>query len=173
MIVNTRPRDGRWIDSNNACRNVSPAWTEMSYSYSLCRDFNYHTGIERCVMYRSNFRTFPSFLNPRAHSAHYTWTTLWSFRNFSNETQSSFILSTITEQWKFSYRIFTYIRNELSFFNKLWFHCPLTIKKSVSQKSQNRRCSTVPAGRNLDLNRCTCNDRKLSANWQWCANRAI
>ena len=52
-------------------------------------------------MYRSTFRTFPSFLNPRAHSAHYKWATLWSFRGFSSKTQSSFILSTITEQWKF------------------------------------------------------------------------
>ena len=93
-------------------------------------------------MYRSTFRTFPSFLNPRAHSAHYTWATLWSFRGFSSKTQSSFILSTITEQWKFSYRIFTYIQNEIYPFwmdpYKLWFHCPLTIQKSQSQKSQNR-----------------------------------
>ena len=93
-------------------------------------------------MYRSSFRTFPSFLNPRAHSAHNTWATLWSFRGFSSKTQSSFILSTITEQWKFSYRIFTDIQNEIYPFwmdpYKLWFHCPLTIQKSVSQKSQNR-----------------------------------
>ena len=92
-------------------------------------------------MYRSSFRTFPSFLNPRAHSAH-TWTTLWSFRSFSSKTQSSFILSTITEQWKFSYRIFTYIQNEISFLDvslyKVWLHCLLTIQKSVSQKSHNR-----------------------------------
>ena len=58
-----------------------------------------------------------SILNPRAHSAHTTWTILWSFRRFSSKTQSSFILSAITEQWKFSYRIFTYIQNEISFFN--------------------------------------------------------
>ena len=85
---------------------------------------------------------FPSFLNPRAHSAFNTWATLWSFRGFSSKTQSSFILSTITEQWKFSYRIFTYIQNEIYPFwmdpYKLWFHCPLTIQKYVSQKSQNR-----------------------------------
>ena len=93
-------------------------------------------------MYRSSFRTFPSFLNPRAYSAHNTWANLWSFRGFSSKTQSSFIFSTITEQWKFSYRIFTYIQNEIYPFwmdpYKLWFHCPLTIQKSVSQKSQNR-----------------------------------
>ena len=93
-------------------------------------------------MYRSSFRTFPFFLNPRAHSAHNTWTNLWSFRGFSSKTQSSFILSTITEQWKFSHRIFTYIQNEIYPFwmdpYKLWLHCPLTIQKSVSQKSQNR-----------------------------------
>ena len=93
-------------------------------------------------MYRSTFRTFPSFLNPWAHSAHYTWATLWSFRGFSSKTQSSFILSTITEQWKFSYRIYTYIQNEIYPFwmdpYKLWFHCPFTNQKSVSQKSQNR-----------------------------------
>ena len=112
-----RPSNGRWIDFSNACRNVPPTWTETSYSYSVCRDVNTHTGIERCVMYRSSFRTFPSFLNPRAHSAHNTWTTLWSFRSFSSKTHSSFILSTITEEWKFSYRIFTYIQNEISFLN--------------------------------------------------------
>ena len=93
-------------------------------------------------MYRSSFRTFLSFLNPRAHSAHNTWATLWSFRGFSSKPQASFILSTITEQWKFSYRIFTYIQNEIYPFwmdpYKLWFNCPLTIQKSVSQKSQNR-----------------------------------
>ena len=93
-------------------------------------------------MCRSRFRTFPSFLNPRAHSAHNTWATLWSFCDFSSKTQSSFILSTITEQWKFSYRIFTGIQNEIYPFwmdpYKLWFHCPLTIHKPVSQKSQNR-----------------------------------
>ena len=93
-------------------------------------------------MYRSSFRTFPSFLNPRAHSAHNTWATLWNFHVFSSKTQSSFILSTTTEQWKFSYRILTYIQNEMYPFwmdpYKLWFHCPLTIQKSVSQKSQNR-----------------------------------
>ena len=93
-------------------------------------------------MYRSSFRTFPSFLNLRAHSAYNTRATLWSFRGFSSKTQSSFILSTITEQWKFSYRIFTYIQNEIYPFwmdpYKFWFHCPLTIQKSVSQKSQNR-----------------------------------
>ena len=93
-------------------------------------------------MYRSSFRTFPSFLNPRAHSAHNTWANLWSFRGFSSKTQSSFILSTLTEQWKFSYRIFTSIQNKIYPFwmdpYKLWFHCPLTIQKSVSQKSQNR-----------------------------------
>ena len=93
-------------------------------------------------MYRSSFRTFPSFLNPRAYSAHNMWATLWSFRDFSSKTQSSFILSTITEQWKFSYRIFTDIQNEIYPFwmdpYKLWFHCPLTIQKPVSQKSQNR-----------------------------------
>ena len=119
-----------------------PAWTETSYSYSVCRDVNTHNGIERCVMYLSSFRTFPTFLNPTAHSAYNTWATLWSFRGFSSKTQSSFILSTITEQWKFSYRIFTYIQNEIYPFwmdsYKLWFHCPLTIQKSVSQKSQNR-----------------------------------
>ena len=104
--MNIRPSDGRWIDFRNACRNVPPAWTEMSYSYSVCCDVSTHTGIERCVMYRSSFRTFPSFLNPRAHSAHSTWTTLWSFRGFSSKTQPSFIISTITEQWKFSYRFF-------------------------------------------------------------------
>ena len=105
-------------------------------------DVNTHNRIGRCVMYGSSFRTFPSFLNPRAHSAHNTWATLWSFRGFSSKTQSSFILSTITEQWKFSYRIFTDIQNEIYPFwmdpYKLWFHCPLTIQKSVSQKSQNR-----------------------------------
>ena len=93
-------------------------------------------------MYRSSFRTFPSFLNPRAYSAHNMWATLWSFRDFSSKTQSSFILSTITEKWKFSYRIFTDIQNEIYPFwmdpYKLWFHCPLTIQKPVSQKSQNR-----------------------------------
>ena len=93
-------------------------------------------------MYRSSFRTFPSFLNTRAHSAHNTWATLWSFRDFSSKTHSSFILSTITEQWKFSYRIFIDIQNEIYPFwmdpYKLWFHCPLTIQKPVSQKSQNR-----------------------------------
>ena len=57
-------------------RNVPPAWTETSFSYSVCRDVNTHNRIERCVMYRSSFRTFPSFLNPRAHSAHNTWATL-------------------------------------------------------------------------------------------------
>ena len=66
----------------------------------------------------------------------------WSFRGFSSKTQSFCILSTITEQRKFSYRIFTYIQNEIYPFwmdpYKLWFHCPLTIKISVSQKSQNR-----------------------------------
>ena len=76
--MNIRPSDG----PSNACRNVLPAWTETSYSYSVCRDVNTHTGIERCVMYRSSFRTFPSFLNPREHSAHNTWTTFWSFRSF-------------------------------------------------------------------------------------------
>ena len=106
------------------------------HSYSVCRDVNTHTGTERCVMYRSSFRTFPSFLNPREYSAHNTWTTLWSFRSFSSKPQSSFILSTITEQWKFSYRIFTYVKKEISFLN-LKFQCPLTIQKSVSQKSQN------------------------------------
>ena len=92
-------------------------------------------------MYRSSFRTFQSFLNPRAYSAHNTWASLWSFRGFSSKTQSSFILSTITEQWKFSYRIFTDIQNEIYPFwmdpYKLWFHRPLTIQNSVSQKSQN------------------------------------
>ena len=77
--MNIRPIDGRWINFSNACRNVTPAWTESSYSYSVCHDISTHTGIERCVMYRSSFRTFPSFLNSRAHSAHNTWTTLWSF----------------------------------------------------------------------------------------------
>ena len=60
-------------------------------------------------MYRPSFRTFPSFLNPRVHSAHNTWATLWNFHSFSSKTQSSFILSTTTEQWKFLYRILTYI----------------------------------------------------------------
>ena len=27
-------------------------------------------------------------------------------------------------------------------------------------------CRTIPAGWNLNLNRCTCNDKTLSANWQ-------
>ena len=139
--MNIRPSDGRWLDFSNACRNVPLAWTETSYSYSVCRDVNTHTGIERCVMYRSSFRTLPSFFNPRAHSSHNTWTTLWNFRSFLSKTESSFILSAITEQWKFSYRMFVYIQNEISFWMypyKLWFHCPLTIKKSMSQYSQNR-----------------------------------
>ena len=59
-----------------------PAWTETSYSYLVCRDASTHNRIERCVMYRSSFRTFPSFLNPRAHSAHNMWATFWSFRDF-------------------------------------------------------------------------------------------
>ena len=92
--MNIRPSDGRWIDFSNACRNVPSAWTETAYSYSVCHDVNTHTGTERCVMYRSSFRTFPSFLNPRAHSAHNTWTTIWSFRSFPSKTQCSFKLST-------------------------------------------------------------------------------
>ena len=67
------------------------------------------------ILYRSSFSTFPSFLNPRAHSAHNTWTTLWNFRSFSSKMQYSFTLSTITQQWKFSYRMFTYILTEISF----------------------------------------------------------
>ena len=151
--MNIRSSDGRWIDLSNACRNVPPPWTETSYSYSACLDVNTHTRIERCVMYRSSFRTVPSFLNPRAntseysahntwtYSVHNTWTTLWSFRSFSSKTQSSFILSTtITEQWKFSYRILHISKTIYPFWMypyKLWFHCPLTIQKSVSQNSQN------------------------------------
>ena len=117
--------------------NVPPAWTETSYSYSVCRDVNTHTGIERCVMYRSSFRTFPSFLNPRAHSAHNTWTTLWSFRSFSSETQSSFILSLEVSVPKYLY-IFKTKYPFWMYPCKLWFHCLLTIQISVSQKSQNR-----------------------------------
>ena len=78
---------------------------------------------------------------------------------------------------------------------KLWRHCPLTIQKPVSQnrlffikkiyhkKKINRhpyRCTGKqnrymyiclslkfhPGGWNLDLNRCTCNEKTLSANWQ-------
>ena len=82
-----------------------------------------------------------SYFSVQTFVSHNTWANLWSFRGFSSKTQSSFILSTITEQWKFSYRIFTYIQNEIYPFwmdpYKLWFHCPLTIQKSVSQKSQN------------------------------------
>ena len=150
-------------------------------------------------MYRSSFRTFPSFLNPRAHSAHNTWTTFWSFRSFSSKTQSSFILSTITEQWKYETKSFHTEFLHISKMKypfwiypyKLWLQCSLTIKKFVSQKLQNRlfifflskrsitknwhshrctrkqnRCGTIPAEWNLDLNRCTCNDKTLSANWQ-------
>ena len=104
--MNIRPSGGRWIDFSKACWNAPPAWTETSYSYSVCRDVNTYTGIERCFMYRSRFRTFQSFLNPRAHSAHITWTTLWSFRSFSSNTQSFFILSTIIEQWKYETKSF-------------------------------------------------------------------
>ena len=71
---------------------------------------------------------------------------------------------------------------------KLWLQCPLTIQKYVSQnhkivyflpkrfitikRHQHRctwkrnRCSTVPAGWNLDINRCKYNDKTLFANWQ-------
>ena len=105
----------------------TPAWTEPSCSYSVCRDVNTHTGIERCVMYRSSFRTFPSHLNPRAYSAHNTWTTLWSFCSFSSKMQSSFILPSITEQWKclhiaktkYPFWMYPY---------KLWLQCPLIIQ---------------------------------------------
>ena len=45
------------------------------------------------------------------------------------------------------------------FFIKKIYH------KKIDTGKQNR-CSTVPAGWNLDLYRCTCNDKKLSANWQ-------
>ena len=175
------------------CGNVPPAWTEMSNSYSVCRDVNTHTGIERCVMYLSSFRTFPSFFiiiffNPRAHSAHNTWTTLWSFRSFSSKMQSSSILSTITIQWKFSYRIFTYIQNEISFlislsthnskicvpkvtksfifYQKDLSHTHTKKKKKKKKNTQGNRIgvATFLQGENLDLNRCTCNDKTLSAN---------
>ena len=114
-----------------------PALTKTSCLYAVCRDVNTHTGIERCVMYRSSFRTFPSYLNSRAHSTLNTWTTLWSFRRFSSKTQSSFILS--TTNWTIEVFIpYFYIypkRNVL-------FECnpinSLTVQKSVSQKSQNR-----------------------------------
>ena len=132
--MNIRPSEGRRTDFSNACRNVPPTWTETSYSYSVCRDVNTHTGIECCVMYRSSFRTFPSFLIPRAHSAHNMLTTLWSFRSFSSKPQSSFILSTKTEQWKFHTESLHISKTKYP--DKLWFHCPLTIKKSVSQKSR-------------------------------------
>ena len=159
-------------------------------------DINTHTGIEHCIMYRSSFRTFPFFLNPRAHNAHNTWTTLWSFRSFSSKTQSSFILSTITEQWKFSYQIF-YIypkRNilfecipinfEFTVHSQLKNRCPKSQKTvyclskrfitKIDTGKQNR-CSTVPAGWNLDLNSCTCNKRRFpqTDRWEIYANRAI
>ena len=119
--------------------------TETSYSYSIWRDVNTHTGIERCVMNRSSFRTFPSFLNPRAYSAHNTWTTI-CFRSFSSKTQSSFILSTINEQWKYETKSFHTEFLHISetqypfwmYPYKLWLQRPFTIQKSVSQKSQNR-----------------------------------
>ena len=106
--MNIRPSDDRWIDfSNVPCmdRNVifvfGMSWCQYPY-------WNW----ARCYTYRSSFRTFLSFINPRAHSAHNTWTTLWNFRSFSSKTQSSFIVSTITKRWKFSYRMFTYIQND-------------------------------------------------------------
>ena len=134
MIVNTRPSDGRWLDSSNACRNVPPAWTEMSYSYSVCRDVSYHTGIERCVMYRSSFRTYPSFLNPRAHSAHNTWTTLWSFRSFSSGTPSSYILSTIMNNVNFHTEFLHISKTNYPF----WINFDFTVHsqlKNLSPKS--------------------------------------
>ena len=188
--MNIRLSDGRWIDFSNACWNVPNAWTVTSYSYSVCRDVNTHSRIERCVMCRSSFRNFPSFLDARAHSAHNTWATLWSVRSFSSKTQSSFILSTITEEWKFSYRIFTYIQNETFFLNvSLKTHSQFKVyvpkvtksfiffyQKYLSQNNRHREIEsvyTVPKGWNLDLNRCTCNDKTLSANWQVGDNRNI
>ena len=139
-------------------------------------------------MHRSSFRTFQSFLNPRAHSAHNMWTTLWSFRRFSSKTQTSFILSTITEQWKFSYGIFTYIQKTNFLFECIPLNFDFTVHSQFEHlcpKSHkivyflskrfitnvyiyiyiyiyiyNRYRETesvyaVPAGWNLDLNRCT------------------
>ena len=124
------------------CRNVPPAWTETSYSYSICRDVNTHTGIECCVMYCSSFCTFSSFLSPRAHSTHNTWTTIWSFRSFSSKNAVLFQL--VNNNWTmevFIPNFYIYPKTKYHFWMypyKLWFHCPLTIQKSVSQKSQNR-----------------------------------
>ena len=130
-------------------------------------------------MYRSSFRTFPSYLNSRANSTHNTWTTVWSFRRFSSKTQSSFILS--TTNWTIEVFIpYFYINPK----RNVLFECipinSLTVQKSVSQKSQNRlffikkiyhkkstQGNTVPAGWKWDLNRCTRNDKTLSANWQF------
>ena len=110
-----------------------PAWTETSCSYSICRDVNTHTGIECCVMYCSSVCTFSSFLSPRAYSTHNTSTTIWSFRSFSSKTQSSFSLSTITEQWKFPYRIFTYIRKR-----NIIFECiPINFDFTVHSQFKN------------------------------------
>ena len=51
----------RPMDTVASSRNVPSAWNETSYSYLVFRDVNTHTGNERGVMYRSSFRTFPSF----------------------------------------------------------------------------------------------------------------
>ena len=137
----------------------------MQKSYSVCPYWNW-------VLCYVPFK-LPCSLNSRAYSAHSTWTTLWSFRSFLSKPQSSFILSTITEQWKFSYRMFTYIQNEISFFECIPINfeftvysqfknmCPKShkivyflskrfITKQIDTGKQNR-CSTIPAEWNLDI----------------------
>ena len=123
-----------------------------------------------------------------------TWTTLWSFRSFFK--QNTVLFHIVNNNWtvevlhisktKYPFWMYPY---------KLWFHCPLTIKKSVSQKSQNyyyyyflskwfitkkstkgNRIGVAPF---LQGETCTCNERRfpqidrLEIQCTVCANRAI
>ena len=81
---------------------------ETSCSNSVGCDVNTHTGIERCVMYSASFRTFPSSTRGRPFEA----SVVFQANHIVNNNWT-------IEIWneKFSYRIFTYIQNEISIFN--------------------------------------------------------
>ena len=112
---------------------------------------------------------------------HESWT---DGNSLSRKIQMCFCVKCTQVSGNFSLMLID-IPNEISFLNypyKFWFHCLLTkicvpkftksfifYQKDLSQKigtGKQNRFSTVPAGWNFDLNRCTCNDKTHSANWQ-------
>ena len=66
----------------------------------------------------------------------------------------------------FNFTVQSQFKNLCPKSHKIVFFIKKIYHNNKIDTGKQKRCSTVPAGGNLDLNRCTCNDKTLSANWQ-------